>query len=138
MGALPFSFPSMGGLMRLRTISLAAAGLLTAVGSPAVLLPSASAAATGCRVNYKVTNQWPGGFQGDITITNLGDAVSSWSLGFDFPATSQKVTQGWGGKFSQAGAHVTVANETWNGSLGANANTSAGFIGSWSGSNPAP
>ena len=124
--------------MRLRSLSLAAAGLMVAAGTLAVTLSPASAATTGCSVAYKITGSWPGGFQGDIAITNLGDAISSWSLGFDFPNTSQKVTQGWGGTFAQSGTHVTVANAAWNGSLATNASTSAGFIGAWSGSNPVP
>ncbi|WP_433294667.1 cellulase family glycosylhydrolase [Actinoplanes sp. CA-030573] len=124
--------------MRVRTLALAAAVVTVAAGALAVTLSPASAATTGCSVTYKVTGSWSGGFQGDIAITNLGDPVSAWSLGFDFPNAAQKVTQGWGGKFAQSGAHVTVTNETWNGSLGTNATASAGFIGSWSGSNPVP
>jgi endoglucanase len=124
--------------MRPRSLALAAAVVTVAAGSLAMTLSPASAATTGCSVTYKVTGSWQGGFQGDIAVTNLGDAISSWSLGFDFPNAAQKVTQGWGGKFAQSGAHVTVTNEAWNGSLGTGATASAGFIGSWSGSNPVP
>jgi endoglucanase len=123
--------------MRRRTVSLAAAGLLAA-GSLAVLVPSASAAATGCRVDYKVTNQWQGGFQGDVAITNLGDPLSGWTLGFDFPNAAQRVTQGWNATWTQSAAHVTAANAGWNGSLGAGASVSIGFTGTWSGANPVP
>ncbi|MET3420835.1 hypothetical protein BJ973_000047 [Actinoplanes tereljensis] len=121
--------------MRLRTLSLVAASSMVVAGAFALTLSPASAATTGCSVVYQVTGSWQGGFQGDIAITNLGDAVSSWSLGFDFPTTTQKVTQGWGGTFAQSGAHVTVTNAAWNGSIGS---TSVGFIGSWTGSNPVP
>ncbi|GAA2658747.1 cellulase family glycosylhydrolase [Paractinoplanes durhamensis] len=124
--------------MRLRTLSLAAAAALVAAGAFAVTLSPASAATTGCSVKYQVSGSWQGGFQGDIAITNLGDAISSWSLGFDFPTTTQTVTQGWGGVFAQSAAHVTVTNAAWNGALGSNATTSVGFIGSWSGTNPVP
>jgi endoglucanase len=124
--------------MRLRTFSLAAAGSLVVAGAFAATLSPASAATTGCNVTYKVAGSWQGGFQGDVAITNLGDAISSWSLGFDFPTTAQKITQGWGGVFGQSGTHVTVANAAWNGSLSTNATTSVGFIGSWAGSNPVP
>ena len=123
--------------MRRRTVSLAAAGLLAA-GSLAVLVPSASAAATGCRVDYKVTNQWQGGFQGDVAITNLGDPLSGWTLGFDFPNAAQRVTQGWNATWTQSAAHVIAANAGWNGSLGAGASVSIGFTGAWSGANPVP
>jgi hypothetical protein len=117
---------------------MAAAVCTVAAGALAVTLSPASAATTGCSVTYKVTSSWQGGFQGDIAITNLGDAISSWSLGFDFPATTQTVSQGWGGTFAQSGQHVTVTNASWNGSLATNASASVGFIGSWSGTNPVP
>ena len=124
--------------MRLRSLCLTAAAVLVAGGTLAVTLSPASAATTGCGVTYQVTGSWTGGFQGDIAITNLGDPLTSWSLGFDFPTTTQKVTQGWGGTFAQSGTRVTVANASWNGSLGTNASASVGFVGAWSGSNPVP
>jgi endoglucanase len=124
--------------MRLRTLVLSAAGLLAAAGSVTVLLPPAEAATTGCSVAYHVGNSWPGGFQGDVTVTNLGDAVSSWSLGFDFPAAGQTVTQGWSATWSQSGAHVTATNAAWNGGMASGASIALGFIGAYSGSNPVP
>jgi endoglucanase len=128
----------MGESVRLRTLSLAAAGFLAGAGFLAATLPPASAAAAGCQVSYQVTSQWPGGFQGDIAITNLGDAVSGWSLGFDFPAAGQKVGQGWSATWTQSGTHVTAANAGWNGSLGTGARTSIGFTGTFTGTNPVP
>ncbi|HZU55253.1 MAG TPA: cellulose binding domain-containing protein, partial [Actinocrinis sp.] len=54
-------------------IALAAAGVsLTAVTS--------AQAASGCQVSYTVTSQWTGGFGANVSITNLGSALSSWSL----------------------------------------------------------
>jgi ferredoxin-NADP reductase len=32
-----------------------------------------SAASAGCTVTYQVASQWTGGFQGDVTVKNLGD-----------------------------------------------------------------
>ncbi len=91
----------------------------------------------GCRVSY-ATNQWPGGFTGNLTITNTGSsAINGWSLVFTFPG-SQQVTQGWNGVFTQSGSKVTVTNASWNGTLAANSSVNPGFNGSWSGSNPAP
>ena len=117
---------------------MGAAGFLAVAGSVAVALSPASAATAGCSVGYQVTSEWQGGFQGDVAITNLGDPLTSWSLGFDFPSSAQKVTQGWNATWSQSGAHVTATNAGWNGSLATNASTSIGFTGAWSGSNPAP
>ncbi|UQU62445.1 cellulase family glycosylhydrolase [Couchioplanes caeruleus] len=124
--------------MRPRTICLAAAAVLATAATWALTPPAANAATAGCSVSYRVTGSWQGGFQGDIGITNLGDPLPAWSLGFTFPTSTQKVTQAWGGTATQTGAQVTITNAAWNGSLGTNATTSIGFIGSWSGSNPAP
>ncbi|GIE90847.1 cellulose binding domain-containing protein [Actinoplanes regularis] len=119
-------------------MALLAAGSLTAAGTLVAALPPASAASVGCTVTYKIASQWTGGFQGDVAIKNLGDPLSSWTLGFDFPDSGQKVTQGWSATWSQSGAHVTAASMSWNGPLATNASTGIGFTGSYTGSNPVP
>ncbi|WP_345473424.1 glycoside hydrolase family 6 protein [Actinoallomurus oryzae] len=120
------------------------AGRSAAVGLAALTLGLASTlvaagpahAATGCTVGY-TTNDWGGGFTAALSITNLGDPLTSWTLEWDF-AGNQQVTQGWSGTFSQSGKHVTVKNASYNGGLGTNASTSLGFNGSYSGTNAAP
>jgi cellulose 1,4-beta-cellobiosidase len=95
-------------------------------------------AAPGCRVAYQITNQWQGGFGANVTVTNLGDAISGgWTLEWDF-AAGQRVQQGWNGTFSQSGARVTVKSPSWAGNLGTGASVTPGFNGSWTGSNPVP
>ena len=116
------------------TVALAAATLLT--GTVVAQAPVASAA-TGCRVDYVVSSQWSGGFTAAVTITNLGDAVTSWVLTWTFPA-GQTVTQAWSATVTQSGAAVTARNASYNGSLGTGATTELGFNGSYGGSNPAP
>jgi hypothetical protein len=98
---------------------------------------TSAGAAAGCRVDYTVTNQWQGGFGANVTVTNLGDAVSGWTLEWSFSA-GQQVMQLWGGEFSQSGSAVTVRNASWNGSLATGASATPGFNGSWTGSNPVP
>ncbi|GCE50128.1 cellulase/cellobiase CelA1 [Thermosporothrix hazakensis] len=91
-----------------------------------------------CKVNYSVSNQWPGGFTASITITNTGKtAINGWTLEFSFPG-DQKVQQGWNAKFSQSGKEVTVTNESYNGSIAPGASVNPGFNGSWSGTNTPP
>jgi len=119
-----------------RRIAVVAIGAIAAGGLVSVPVGSAQAA-IACRVTYSVMGQWPGGFQGGLTITNTGDAWNGWSLTFTFPS-GQTITQGWVGKFSQSGSRVTVTNEAWNGNVGSGQSASPGFIGSWNGSNAAP
>ncbi|MET8068039.1 cellulose binding domain-containing protein, partial [Micromonospora sp. NPDC005313] len=116
---------------------LASAGAaLLASGTVAVALP-AGAAAAGCSVNYAISSQWQGGFGANVTVTNLGDPVSSWTLTWSFGA-GQTVTQSWNTSLTQSGAAVTARNVDYNGSIPTNGTTSFGFNGSWTSSNPVP
>ncbi len=103
-----------------------------------IALPAGAAqAAPACDVVY-ATNDWGSGFTANVTIKNLGDALSSWSLKWTFPNSSQRVTQGWSAKWSQSGSEVTATNESYNGNIGTGGSTTIGFNGSYSGSNPKP
>ncbi|GAA3661484.1 cellulose 1,4-beta-cellobiosidase [Lentzea roselyniae] len=117
----------------------AAAGVVvaTAVATFGVALSAPAGAAPGCRVDYTANNWGGGGFGGKVKITNLGDAMSSWTLKFTFPGT-QRVTQGWSANWSQSGANVTATSMSWNGNLGTGASTEIGFNGSYSGTNTDP
>ena len=122
---------------RAANVGLASAGVaLLASTAVAVALP-AGAAAAGCSVNYAVSSQWPGGFGANVSITNLGDPLTSWTLTWSFGA-GQTVTHAWNTSLTQSGSAVTARNASYNGSVGTNATVSLGFNGSWTGSNPAP
>ncbi|MFE9448511.1 cellulose binding domain-containing protein [Streptomyces sp. NPDC006739] len=91
-----------------------------------------------CTVTYKITNQWAGGFQADVQLTNTGSAAwSGWSLGWTF-ADGQKVTQAWNADSTQSGTAVTAKNVGWNGAVAPGASVAFGFTGSWSGANTRP
>jgi endoglucanase len=123
-------------MSRTRKVLTAAAVALAAVGGSVAVALQASAAA-GCRVDYTVTSQWQGGFGADVKITNLGDAVSSWTLGWSF-ASGQTVSQLWNGSYTQSGTAVTVRNVSYNGSIATNGSTSFGFNGAFTSTNPVP
>ncbi|MGN9910016.1 cellulose binding domain-containing protein [Phytohabitans sp. LJ34] len=97
-----------------------------------------ASAAAGCRVSYVVNSQWAGGFSADITITNLGDTVDGWTLRFAFPALDQQLAQTWNARWTQSGQQVSAASLDWNTTLDTDRSVRVGFIGRWSGSNPAP
>lgn len=123
-----------------RHITLFAAALLIAGLSVTVatLVPAsgAGAATTGCAVTY-TPNAWATGFTADLRITNLGDPVSSWTLGFAFPG-DQHVTSGWNATFDQTGRAVTARNVDHNAALPTGASTSIGFQATYTGANGAP
>jgi O-glycosyl hydrolase len=115
---------------------LSAGVMLMASAAVAVAVP-AGAAAAGCAVNYAVSSQWQGGFGANVTITNLGDPLTSWTLTWSYSA-GQTVTQAWNATVTQSGAAVTARNVSYNGAVATNGTASIGFNGSWTGSNPAP
>ncbi|MFE1550558.1 cellulose binding domain-containing protein [Streptomyces sp. NPDC058718] len=91
-----------------------------------------------CKVAYKVTNQWQGGFQADVTLTNTSTtAWTGWALGWEYPA-GQRIGQMWNATPTQAGTSVTARNAGWNGPVAAGASASFGFTGTWTGTNPVP
>ncbi|MDG4830075.1 cellulase family glycosylhydrolase [Solwaraspora sp. WMMD1047] len=94
-------------------------------------------AATGCRVTYATASQWPGGFTANVSVTNLGDPINGWRVGWTFPS-GQQVTQAWNATVTASGGQVTATNVGYNAALGTNATVSFGFNGSWTGSNTAP
>ena len=109
------------------------AAVVTASG----LVATGAYAATGCRVTYTVSSQWPGGFTANVSVTNLGDPIDSWTLTWTFPA-GQRVTQAWNATVTSNGSQVTARNAGYNGRLATGASASFGFNGSWNGSNPEP
>ncbi|MER5703313.1 endo-1,4-beta-xylanase [Micromonospora sp. NPDC002296] len=91
-----------------------------------------------CRVGYAVTNQWQGGFQGALRVTNTGSrTVDGWTLRWAFP-DGQKVTQLWNGGYRQNGSAVEVTNPAWGARLPAGATAEVGFLASWTGQNRVP
>jgi mannan endo-1,4-beta-mannosidase len=106
-------------------------------GTVAVTTPTGGPPVT-CGVAYKVTGQWPGGFQGEIVLRNTGaSAVNGWNLRWTFP-DSQRVTNLWGGTATQQGAEVTVASAPYTASIPAAGSVTLGFTASRGTANPSP
>ncbi|GAA0980924.1 rhamnogalacturonan lyase [Acrocarpospora macrocephala] len=99
---------------------------------------TAQAAAPGCRVDYGVPSQWPGGFSANVTVTNLGDPINGWQLVWSYTA-GQAVTSAWNATITQSGGQVTAVDAGHNAALATGATASFGFNASWNNSsNPAP
>lgn len=89
-------------------------------------------------MTYTITNQWTGGFQADVQLTNTGStAWNGWALGWSF-ADGQRIGQLWNADWTQSGAAVTAKNVSWNGTVAAGSSVGFGFTGSWSGANSKP
>ncbi|WP_455568056.1 cellulase family glycosylhydrolase [Streptomyces asoensis] len=106
--------------------------------SAAVAVTTSAAPAVSCSVAYRVVGEWPGGFQGDITLRNTGtSAINGWKLAFAF-ADGQTVTNMWGGTATQSGASVSVAPASYTSTVPAGGSVTVGFIGSKGAANTAP
>jgi len=91
-----------------------------------------------CSVAYRITNQWAGGFQADVQVTNTGSTTwNGWALGWSF-ADGQQIGQLWNADWTQSGATVAARNVSWNGTVAAGSSVGFGFTGSWSGVNTKP
>jgi hypothetical protein len=93
--------------------------------------------AGGCTATYSVAGQWQGGFQGEVRVTAGSSAINGWRVTWTF-ANGQTISQAWNATISASGSAVTATNVSFNGSLGAGASATFGFLGSWNGSNTAP
>ncbi|GAB3180704.1 cellulase family glycosylhydrolase [Streptomyces incanus] len=91
-----------------------------------------------CEVRYRVTNEWPGGFQGEVIIHNTGSsAVAGWTLNWTFPG-AQRITNMWGGTPVQTGSEVSVASAPYTASIPAAGSVTLGFTATITGGNPRP
>ena len=122
---------------RATIVGLVSAAALALASATVVVAFPAGASTAGCSVNYAVSSQWAGGFGANVSITNLGDPLTSWTLTWSFGA-GQTVTQAWNASVTQSGSAVTAKNAGYNGAVATNGTVSFGFNGSWTGSNPAP
>lgn len=92
----------------------------------------------GCSVGYRVVGEWPGGFQGEITIRNTGaTTITGWNLAFAF-VNGQTLSNVWGGTATQSGSKVSVAPAGYTAVISANSSIVLGFTGTKSTTNTAP
>ncbi|QOV33815.1 cellulase family glycosylhydrolase [Streptomyces ferrugineus] len=99
---------------------------------------SSGGPAVACAVAYRVANEWPGGFQGEIVIRNTGSsAVNGWTLRWTFPG-SQRVSNLWGGTVTQSGSEVSVTSASYTATIAPAGSVALGFTATEGGTNPNP
>lgn len=95
-------------------------------------------AASGCRVFYRLTNDWGSGFTADVSVMNTSpNDLNGWRLTWTFPG-NQRITDLWNGALEQNDAVVAVLPAAWNANIPNGAVLSFGFVATYSGSNAAP
>jgi len=90
--------------------------------------PTPTAGSSVCTATFRAVSTWPGGYQGEVTVTAGASAITSWTV--TLPGAS--VGSLWNGVATADGPTVTVRDAPYNGSLAAGGSTSFGFIGSGS------
>ncbi|MFI0443843.1 cellulose binding domain-containing protein [Actinomadura sp. 6N118] len=96
---------------------------------PAASRTPQAAAPPQCAVAYSVNGQWPGGFQVEVRITNIGgSAIEGWRLAWAFSG-DQRITQLWNGGREQVGNEVTVTAADWNRTIQPRGTAQFGFLG---------
>ncbi|MGQ5227763.1 cellulase family glycosylhydrolase [Streptomyces sp. yara] len=115
-----------------------AAGNRSARSATVTVTTASGAAAGSCAVAYRVTGEWPGGFQGEVVVRNTGSAaVDGWTLRWTFPA-GQRITSLWGGTVTQSGAEVSVAAAPYTATIPPSGSVALGFTGTRPGTNSSP
>jgi predicted carbohydrate-binding protein with CBM5 and CBM33 domain len=90
----------------------------------------------GCSATYRVVSQWSGGFQAEVRVTATSTAITAWTVNWALTG-GERVSSAWGATVTTTGTTVSARNAAYNGSLGAGASTTFGFVGSGTSSTPA-
>jgi hypothetical protein len=91
-----------------------------------------------CEVDYQIRSEWNQGFVADLTLHNLGAAVTDWELSWVFPVDGVKITNLWNGRVSQTGREVKVTNLDWNARIATDGEVDLGFQAAYTGGGVTP
>ncbi|PWK47410.1 endo-1,4-beta-xylanase [Actinoplanes xinjiangensis] len=120
-------------LNALNAASTTVPGTTPSSPGPSSSTPPASEPSGPCTATYRMTNSWGGGFQGEVIVTNTGSGTrNGWTVTLTLPG-GQTLVNVWNAVNTGTSGTVTFRNAAHNGSLGANASTSFGFVANGSG-----
>ncbi|MFI5898093.1 endo-1,4-beta-xylanase, partial [Actinoplanes sp. NPDC051513] len=81
-----------------------------------------------CTATYRMVSTWGGGYQGEVTVANNGAAtLNGWTVQLTL-AGGQTIANVWNGTNTGTSGTISVRNAAYNGSVGANASTTFGFL----------
>jgi predicted carbohydrate-binding protein with CBM5 and CBM33 domain len=82
---------------------------------------------TACNATYSIVNTWPGGFQGQVTVTNPTTlTLYGWTVGWVL-ANDETISSSWNGTMSAAGSLATMRAADWNTQLTPGGSVTFGF-----------
>ncbi|MFW5703957.1 MAG: cellulose binding domain-containing protein [Patescibacteria group bacterium] len=84
-------------------------------------------AQTSCGIDYKIVNQWDGGFIAEVALNNTtASPINDWTVTWNFDDGADVVNL-WNGEVSQSGSAVTVTGASWNKTIPSGSSVSFGF-----------
>jgi len=89
--------------------------------------PTTAPPTGACAATYRTVNSWGGGFQGEVTVRAGNAAINGWTVRMTL-ASGQTITNLWNGVNTGTSGPVSVRNAAYNGSLGAGATTTFGYV----------
>ncbi|MDQ2588389.1 lytic polysaccharide monooxygenase auxiliary activity family 9 protein [Saccharothrix yanglingensis] len=90
----------------------------------------------GCTASYRVTSQWSGGFQAEVRVTAGSAPITGWTAQWAF-TNGERINSSWSATLTASGPTISARNAAYNGSLGAGASATFGFVASGTASTPA-
>lgn len=90
--------------------------------------PSTAVSPSGpMKADYAVRGKWPGGFNAELDLTNLGSVpVEGWTVRLRLPP-DVKVAQAWSADVTRVPGAVELRSQPWNTYLGPGATVRMGF-----------
>ncbi|MEV4532792.1 cellulose binding domain-containing protein [Asanoa sp. NPDC049518] len=89
-----------------------------------------------CVAAYRAVNSWPGGFQGEVTVSNgTATTLNGWTVSLTM-ASGQAISSLWSGTNTGTTGRVVVRNAPYNGTVAPNASTTFGFTATGDGATP--
>ncbi len=78
-------------------------------------------------IKYSLVNQWSGGYQAEILITNIGEQdICNWGIEFEL---SQEISSIWNALvIEHSDSHYIIQNSSWNQDISVNESVSFGFV----------
>ena len=85
--------------------------------------------------DISITSDWGAGYCAEVTVTNIGDTLSDWTVEITVDGTIREV---WNATYTQDGDQVTADGLDWNNVVDAGQSTGFGFCADRNGSPPPP
>ncbi|WP_298175715.1 protein kinase [Saccharomonospora sp.] len=89
--------------------------------------PVALSTGSRCLAELQVTNRWPGGYQGEVTVVPENGGIVGWKVHWELPE-GHTVSEVWNGTPSRNGTTMYVHDAGWNAAVEQDTTATFGFV----------